>query len=211
MNETTSHLMRFLQQENNRLQKENDDLREEVTALRQYMTALEELHWAAQKISSEQNLLDLLDEILYHAMALSKAQDGSVLLIDDATDELAFAVVHGDIEGELRGFRIPANTGIAGWVAAEVEPVIVNNPRQDWRFSPVVDEAFGFVTRSIICVPMFTGERTVGVINLLNKRDNDPFVKHDSSLLSILAHTAAVSLEAMRERIEAEEATAVGG
>jgi len=206
MNESTSHLIRFLQQENGRLSEENKDLHGQVQALQQYLISVEELHWAAQRITSEQNLLALLDEILYHAMHLVKAGDGSVLLLDEETNELVFAVVHGDIEGELRGFRIPAATGIAGWVASETKPAIVNNPRQDWRFSPVVDELFGFVTRSIICVPMSTRSKTVGVINLLNKEEETLFVEADVALLSILAHVAAVSLEAMREQIEAEDA-----
>jgi GAF domain-containing protein len=206
MNESTSHLIRFLQQENTRLSEENAGLHEQVEALQQYLIAVEELHWAAQRITSELNLIILLDEILYDAMHLAKAQDGSVLLLDEEKNELVFAVVHGDIEGELRGFRIPAGTGIAGWVASEAKSAVVNNPRQDWRFSPLVDELFGFVTRSIICVPMSTQDKTVGVINLLNKQEDAPFVEADAALLSILAHVAAVALEAMRERIEAEDA-----
>ena len=206
MNESTSHLIRFLQQENAKLLEENADLRQQVQALQQYMIAVEELHWAAERISSEPNLLSLLDEILFHAMHLSNAQDGSVLLMDEETDELVFAVVHGDIEGELRGYRISANIGIAGWVAAHNKPAIVNNPRQDPRFSPLVDEYFGFVTRSIICVPMVTQRRKVGVINLLNKQAQAPFVEADAALLAILAHIAAIALEDMRARIETEEA-----
>jgi GAF domain-containing protein len=209
MNESTSHLIRFLQQENTRLSEENKDLQGQVQALQQYLIDVEELHWAAQRITSEHNLLALLDEILYHAMHLARAQDGSVLLLDEETNELVFAVVHGDIEGELRGFRIPATVGIAGWVASECKPAIVNNPRQDWRFSPMVDELFGFVTRSIICVPMATQSRTVGVINLLNKQDEAPFVDADAALLSVLSLVAAVALEDMREHIEAEEAAQV--
>jgi GAF domain-containing protein len=205
MNESTSHLIRFLQQENKRLQEENKTLKEEIQATRRYMSALEELHWAARRIGSEQNLLNLLDEILYYAMRLVKADDGSVMLLDEDTDELVFAVVHGDIRGELRGYRIGADIGIAGWVAAEGEPVIANNPRQDWRFSPQVDEAFGFVTRSIICAPMNTNNKIIGVINLLNKYNGDEFMEADAALLSILGHIAATSLEALRLQFESRE------
>lgn len=206
MSDTTPQLFRFLQQENARLQAENQALRDEVVALRHYLGALDELYWAAQRLSSEQNLIELLDGILYHALRLVKADDGSVLLLDEDTDELVFAVVHGDIRGELRGYRISADTGVAGWVVAEAEPAIVNNPRQDWRFSPQVDESFNFTTRSLLCVPMIAGNKVVGAIELLNKHSGEPFVEADASLLAILGHVAATALETMRVRIETEEA-----
>ena len=208
MDESTTHLIRWLQGENSRLQRENKSLREENEGIRYYVTALEGLHLAAQEIASEDDLLELLDGILCHAMSLVRAEDGSVLLLDEDTDELVFAVVHGDIRGELRGYRIGADIGIAGWVAAEREPVIANNARQDWRFSAQVDDAFGFVTRSLICVPMSVSDNLVGVIELLNKHDGEEFSEADVALLLILGNTAATALETMRERIESEEAVA---
>ncbi len=205
MSTTTPQLMRFLQQENTRLQEENKALEEENRALHRYMDALEDLYWAAQQIMSEENLLSLLDQILYNAMVVLRAEDGSLLLLDEETDELVFAVVHGDIRGELRGYRIGGDIGIAGWVATEGEPLVVNNPRHDWRFSPQIDEAFGFVTRSILCVPMITRGKLVGVLELLNKYDGNKFIEADVTLLSILAHVAATALEDMRSRLESEE------
>jgi len=196
-----------LQQENARLQEENSILQEENRALHRYMDALEDLHWAARRITSEENLLDLLDQILHNAMVVLRAEDGSLLLLDEETDELVFVVVHGDIRGELRGYRIGTDIGIAGWVATEGEPLIANSPRQDWRFSPQIDEAFGFVTRSILCVPMITRDKLVGVIELLNKYDGSEFLETDATLLSILGHVAATALEDMRTRLEAEEAS----
>jgi len=210
MNESTTHLIRWLQAENSRLQEDVESLREENEGIRYYVTALEGLHLAAQEIGSEDDLLQLLDGILYHAMSLVKADDGSVLLIDEETDDLVFAVVHGDVRGELRGYRIGVDIGIAGWVAAEREPVIANRPRQDWRFSPQVDESFGFVTRSLICVPMSVGDNLVGVIELLNKYNGEEFSEADVALLLVLGNTAASALETMRERIEAEEAAGAG-
>jgi GAF domain-containing protein len=205
---STPQLIRFLQQENARLQGENKALQEENQDLHHYINTLEDLHWAAQRITSEENLLDLLDQILYHAMSVISAEDGSLLLLDEETDELLFAVVHGDIRGQLRGYRIGGDIGIAGWVATEGEALIVNSPRQDWRFSPQIDEAFGFVTRSILCVPMITRGKLVGVIELLNKYNGTEFTETDATLLSILGHVAATALDDMRSRLEKEDAVA---
>jgi GAF domain-containing protein len=205
MSTSPAQLVRFLQQENARLQEENRILQEQNRALHRYMDALQDLYLATQRITSEKNLLDLLDEILYDAMVVLRAEDGSLLLVDEETDELVFAVVHGDIRGELRGYRIGGDIGIAGWVATEGEPAIVDHPSQDWRFSPQIDEAFGFVTRSILCVPMLTRGKLVGVIELLNKYNGNKFIETDATLLSILAHVAATALDDMRSRLESEE------
>jgi GAF domain-containing protein len=209
MEESSSHLMRFLQQENVRLQAENKTLREENQALVNYLRLLEDLHAAAQEIGSEDDLLRLVDGILFHAMHLTKSSDGSVLLLDADTNELVFAVVHGDIEGQLRGYRIPADTGIAGWVAAMHEPVIANNAPQDWRFSPIVDEVFKFTTRSLVCVPMVTRHKLVGVIEVLNRQSGESYTEADVNLLLILGNVAANALETMRKRLDAQEEVAV--
>lgn len=198
--------MRFLQQENQRLKDENQTLREENEALRGYMTALKELQLVTQEIISEENLFDLLDKILYSAMGVLQAESGSLLLRDDETGELVFVLVHGDIRQELRGYRIAGDVGVVGWVATNHQPLIVNNVDQDWRFSNQIDKMFGFSTRSIICVPMIDRGKLIGVIELLNKQNEVNFNEADVTLLSILAQTAAASLEEMNQRFEDEEA-----
>jgi GAF domain-containing protein len=197
--------VRFLQQENSRLKEENETLQEENLALRQYINALEELHRATERIVTEENLITLLDEILYNAMNVLNAQGGSLLIRDEDTDELAFVVVHGDIKRELEGYRLKSDVGIAGWVATNREAVVVNNPRQDRRFSLQVDEAFNFFTRSILCVPMMARDKVVGVIQLINKENGNQFSEADVALLSVLGHVAAVALEQINLRLETEE------
>ena len=201
--------LRFLQQENTRLHEENRSLREENSGLRRYMDALKSLAWATQQITSEGNLLLLVDQILYSAMEVLNAEGGSLLLPDEETGELAFVLVHGDVENELRGFRIRGDVGIAGWVATNRKPLIINNPRQDARFSPEIDETFGFITRSILCVPMIARGRLIGVIELLNKYDSNEFNEADMTLLSILGQVAAIALEELDFRLEAEDAAQV--
>lgn len=196
--------LRFLQQENLRLQEENKTLREGSLAFQHYLEALKDLYWATQSITSQENLLNLLDQILYNAMGVLKAEDGSLLLLDEETNELVFVLVHGDIKSKLRGHRIASREGIAGWVASQREPLIVNNPRQDRRFSMEVDEEFSFITRSVLCVPMITRGKLIGVIELLNKREAE-FSEADATLLLILAQVAAIALEEMQTRLEAEE------
>ena len=195
----------FIQQENARLKEQVETLEEENEALRHYINALEDLHWATQQIISEENLLKLLDQILYNAMNVLNAQGGSLLIRDEESGELAFVLVHGDIRQELEGYRIGGDVGIAGWVATHRESLVVNTPRQDQRFSPQVDEAFNFVTRSLLCVPMVTRDKLIGVIQLVNKKNGDDFVDADTALLSILGHIAATALDDLHQRLETKE------
>lgn len=200
--------LRFLQQENQRLVEENQALREENGALRHYVGSLKELYWATQEIVSEENLFSLLDKILHSAMTVVGAEDGSLLLLDEETNELVFVLVHGDIRNELRGYRIPSDKGIAGWMVSHREPLIINNPALDWRFSQQVDSTFGFSTRSLIGTPISARGKMIGVIELLNKRNNEEFTETDLTLLLILGQNAAIALDEMQSRFESEEAQA---
>lgn len=192
---TSEPALRFLQQENIRLQEENKLLQAENGSLQLYLRTMEELYAAAQRLKGIDNPLDLLDALLYKTIQVIGASDGSISRLDREAGELEFVLVHGDIRQELRGYRINAGAGIAGWVVSQGEPLIVNNPRQDWRFSLEVDQEFNFVTRSIVCVPIMAQAELVGVIELLNKR-GDTFTETDLAVLSMLSGAAAKFLAA---------------
>jgi GAF domain-containing protein len=204
----STRTLRFIQQENTRLKDEIETLRQENLGLRRYMDALKELYRAMQQIISQENLLGLLDQILYHAMSVLRAEGGSLLVYDDETNELVFVLVQGDARGKLQGYRIERDKGIAGWIATQQQPLIVNNARQDRRFSVEVDEKFNFTTHSIVGVPMVTRDKLIGVIEVINKQDGDPFNEFDADLLAILGHVAATALDELHARLEAEEAAA---
>jgi GAF domain-containing protein len=196
----STQVTRFLQQENQRLQDENRRLRDEVMALRDYLAGLRSLQRAAETIAAEKDPLVLLDKILYSALTVVDCADGSVLLLDRETDELVFAVVHGAVAQALRGHRIPADQGIAGWVANHKEPQIVNNVAADQRFYRSVDETFHFTTYSLLCVPMTSRGKVLGVIEVLNKFNQQDFTGADEDLLSTLASIAATAIERLESR-----------
>ncbi len=201
----TAHVMRFLQQENTRLKDENQQLTDEVHALRRYVRALQRLQETVHSFTPEQDLLALLDETMACALALVDAADGSLMLIDEETDELVFVLVHGAVRGTLTGHRFDRRKGIAGWVAEHGEPAIVPNVRTDARFLPEMDERFGFVTRSLVAVPLVARGKALGVIEVLNKRSGGDFTEDDATLLSILAALSASALDYAASTAETEE------
>ena len=196
-NEITSP-MRFLRQENIRLRDENHLLGDEVNDLHRYIRALQRLQQTVQHFTPEQEILTLLDETLYCAMALLNANDGSLLLINEETDELVFVLVHGVVREMALGHGFDRRRGIAGWVARHGKPLIVNDVSKDPRFNKSADEITGFVTRSIICVPLIVQRKTIGAIEVLNKLDGSDFTEQDLEALVPVASTAAMAIENAR-------------
>jgi sigma-B regulation protein RsbU (phosphoserine phosphatase) len=190
------------------IQQENTRLKEEVTRLRDYVSNLQSLHRAARHLLSEKDIMTLLDKTLYYALTVLDVQDGALLLRDEDTNELVFVLVQGSVHETLPGYRIPGNEGIAGWVAEHREPVIVNNVRGDPRFSPQVDQSFGFETRKLVCVPLIARDRVLGVIEVLNKSGGENFAEADVDLLSLLAVISAIALDDLARAPESGSATA---
>lgn len=186
--------VRFLQTEVARLTDENSDLKEEVAVLRSSVRALSALQDLIQRITPSTDVLVLLDDLLASAIAAVGASDGSLLLNDEDTNELVFAVVHGEARDRLTGYRMPPGKGIAGWVAENKRPLVLTNVRSDPRHYPKIDEAFGFHTRSLACVPLLDGERVLGVLEAVNKNYDREFSDTDHDLLMVVAHLASVAM-----------------
>lgn len=186
--------IRFLQGEVTRLKQENQELKEELTVLRSSVRGLSAIQDLIQRMRPDTNLVQLLDDLLASALAVLGSSDGSLLLRDEETDELVFVVVHGTARDRLTGYRLPPGKGIAGWVADEKEPAIVQDVQKDSRFYPQVDETFGFRTQTLACVPLLDGERVLGVIEAINKLDHREFSPEDHLLLMVVAQLAAVAI-----------------
>jgi GAF domain-containing protein len=196
---------RFVQQENKRLHRENADLRQEVETLHDILDALGALQEVSINIDARTNVLSLLDRILESALDVIGSKDGSLLLIDNDKSELVFVVVHGSVSKTLVNHRIPLGEGIAGWVAKNGRALIIPNVRSDPRFFAAVDRDFGFNTRSILCVPITIVNRTMGVIQAVNKSDGEEFNRADLNLLGVVAQIAATALSRAEDAIQTDE------
>ena len=146
-------------------------------------------------LTSELQPEELFGKILHKISELLPAENWSLLLLDEATGELRFEVsVDLDLE-RVRDVRLSPGQGIAGKVALEQRPLVVEDVTRCEFFSGRVDQISGCATRSIVCVPLVFGGRTVGVIEVVNPKNlkGDPL-----PLLSIIADYAAIAVENMR-------------
>jgi len=138
----------------------------------------------------------LLTSIMKSATRMLEVEAISLLLIDEATNELVFRVVLGEKSSEIKEFRIPINeSSIAGWVAKNGKPLIVNDVAKDSRFNAQYSKKIEFKTKSILCVPLKIGERIIGVAEAINKLGDASFTVADEGLFSTVANQIAMATE----------------
>ncbi|HET7842087.1 MAG TPA: sensor domain-containing diguanylate cyclase, partial [Terriglobia bacterium] len=122
----------------------------------------------------------------------------SLLMLDENTQELYFEIAIGAGANKLKDVRLKVGEGIAGWVAANGEPVLVEDVRKDPRFQSKFDELTQVETRSVVCVPIKGREKVLGVIELINQLGRESFRPEDIPILKNLADYAAIALENAR-------------
>lgn len=152
---------------------------------------------AGRTINSSLDTEQVLTGIIALAERVIEAEAGSLLLVNRETGRLEFRVAHGGGGEAVKRFSLGLDEGIAGWVARNRHGLIVADAQKDRRLRRDIGERTGFVTRSILCVPMVSRGRLIGVIELLNKagRADGRFNQDDLELLEGLAAQAAVALE----------------
>jgi signal transduction histidine kinase len=171
-----------------------EELRRDYQLAQERIAALTVLQNVARNLTSELDLNKLLREIVRSAVRVLKASDGSLLLWDEATNELVFAVTEGGVGEALEGRRMPADKGIAGWVLTHRQPDIVHEVRSDERFYRAIDESLGYHTSSLAAVPMITKGQGIGVLEVLNKESGERFDENDRDILYALAGQAAIAI-----------------
>ena len=145
-------------------------------------------------INSSLDTREVRKRAIEAATKLTDTEAGSLLLIDRNTGELFFEVALGDKGKKLKQIRLKKGEGIAGWVAEKGEPVIIHDVQSDPRFFRDADTKSKFVTRDMICVPVKTKDKIIGVLQTINKRSGS-FNNEDMEILSALANQVAVAIE----------------
>lgn len=149
----------------------------------------------AVRLNSTLNVDELLQLIMTSAADLLDAETSSLMLLDEDSEELVIEVATGDVGDSVAKTRIPAGAGIAGWTLAHREPAIIDDPLSDGRYFSDVADAVGFETRNMIAVPLLTKDRAVGVVEVINKRDEAGFTPRDVEVAQALAALAAIAID----------------
>ncbi len=174
------------------------DDRELLALLERRSEELETLVEIGKALTSTLDLREVLGAIMDKVSLLLRPKNWSLLLVDDESGDLTFEIAVSPAADRLKGIRLKKGQGIAGWVALHGEPLLIPDVTLDPRFAPGVDEAVEFTTRSIVCVPLKSKNRVLGVVELLNNMDEGEFCEADLKILSTIADFAAIAIENAR-------------
>ncbi len=178
--------------ERNRLVLQNSSLMQE---LEERIKRLELFETISRAVSSTLDLQKLLEKVMEITKSVMGAEACSILLPDESGRELVFTVALGEKGEEAREFKIKPGQGIAGWVLQHGEPLLIKDVKADGRFYRDLDDKTGFETRSMIAVPLLIKDKSLGVIEVINKVNGGQFEKGDEDTLVTMAGQIAVAVD----------------
>ncbi len=142
---------------------------------------------------------ELISAILDVAARVMHAEASSLFLINETSGDLDLVVARGPAHERLtNAVSVPRSQGIAGWVRDHRQSLLVEDAYRDPRFYPKVDAHSGFVTRSILCIPLFQGETEIGVLEVLNPLNKAQFDKLDLEAFEAYGNMVATALAKLR-------------
>jgi diguanylate cyclase (GGDEF)-like protein len=136
----------------------------------------------------------VIELIMEKIQQLIPSEAWSMLMVDEEKQELTFELALGAKGKEVSAFRIKMGEGIAGWVAQTGKPTIVNDTQKDPRFARRFDTKTQFSTQSILCAPLISRGRTIGVVEIINKLGGR-FSQSDLEILLTLVEPCAIAIE----------------
>src|SRR5439155_1674233 len=157
----------------------------------QRLAILTDIVKTANSILEPRKVIEL---IMAKIQQLIPSEAWSMLMVDEEKQELTFELALGEKGRDVSSFRVKMGEGIAGWVAQTGQPTIVNDTSKDPRFARRFDASTHFQTRSVLCAPLISRGRTIGVVQVINKRGGK-FTQADLELLLTLVEPCAISLE----------------
>ncbi len=153
-------------------------------------------HQLARSLTSSFDLDTILRTILEHMERMVEADLWALLMLDEASQDLYYAIAAGEEHETLRGLRVKVGEGVAGWVVQHGETLIVpegaDDPRAQQYGTPGVESV-----KSVIALPLRGRTGTQGVIEIFNPRGE--MSDYSIAFLHILADHAAIAIENARD------------
>jgi PAS domain S-box-containing protein len=172
-------------------------LRRDIAETRREREQLATLYEISQALNSTLSLEPLLDMVMDRVIAVTKAERGFLMLLDEETNELHFAVARNMEQQDIDGADFQVSRGVIERVAREGRPILTDNASEDPRFSDRASVIY-FGLRSIMAVPLQLRERILGVVYVDSRIQAGIFVQQDLDLLTSFANQAAIAIDNAR-------------
>jgi len=166
-------------------------LAESMHVARQRATQME----LSMVLNSSLNQRQVRHEAIEAVTSLLDAEVGSLLLVDEKTKDLFFEVALGAREERVKQMRLKMGEGIAGWVAANDQPALINDVQNDPRYFRRAQTLTDFITRNMVCVPVRSKGSVIGVLQAINKKGGRLFTEDDLENCWTLSNQVAIALD----------------
>ena len=159
--------------------------------------SLHDILEASAIINSKLELNHVLEQVILHATKLTNSVAASIILCD-SDEDLVIRYATGPASDVISNIRFPVAKGIAGHCIGTGKIVVVFDAKKNPHHFAEIDKVSGFKTESVLCVPLCVKGKTIGCVELLNKRDGTLFNEDDIAVATIMSNFAAVSVSNAR-------------
>lgn len=171
----------------------------EIESLKKRIVDLTSLIEVSSIISSTLDLEELMNLVMEKAQTVMNAEASSVMLLNEETGMLECKIALGSVQEKVKDtIQLEVGQGIAGWVAQHGEAIIVPDVDNDTRFYSNIDNSTGFKTHSILAAPLKVKDRVIGVAEVINRRDSQPFTENDLAIFTTFCRQVALAIENAR-------------
>ncbi|PIE33272.1 hypothetical protein CSA56_12445 [candidate division KSB3 bacterium] len=168
---------------------------QDVNYLTERIRELTLLNDVGRVLTSTLDFNEVLHIVMGQIQSILGVEAVSLLLVEEGTNDLIFEVALGMAGPSIKKKRLSFGKGIVGWVAKTGKPLLIPDVYADLRFDRSIDKITGFQTRSMICVPLKIRNRVIGVIQVINHGDDEPFNEDNMYLLSSISMYASIAIE----------------
>ncbi|TES90206.1 MAG: GAF domain-containing protein [Candidatus Cloacimonadota bacterium] len=173
--------------------KENSELSKKEAELNNLRLRLKVLERVTEVASDIEDFRKVLSKLLDLAVEITSTEAGSILLRKG--DYVVIEAAEGPKAGLLKDLKLPLGKGIAGWVAKTGVPLLSNDVKKDERWDNRIAEAIQYETRNILCLPIKSRTDVIGVLELINKRNEKDFVQDDLDISLLFTSFLAKTIE----------------
>lgn len=162
-----------------------------TASLKREVDELQTLTHLGKSINRSLNLNNVLTSVVDIAVDLTDAEEGSLLLLDESTNELYIRASRNFQEEFVRTFRLPTEDSLAGTVIQSGKPVVLDE-------STPQKIKTSYLVQSLVYVPIHMGGQVIGVLGVDNRSKGRSFNERDVKLMSAIAEYAAAAIENAR-------------
>ncbi len=150
----------------------------------------------SQDFVKSMDINDILRRAVTRIKSYMDAEAASVFLVDKTEENLVCRASAGPVD--VTSMALKTDAGIIGRTFTTGKSQMIKDARKDADFVCHVDTLTGFQTRSVLCAPLLSQGKTIGVIQVLNKLNESLFQRRDLDILRLLATPIALAVQNAR-------------